>query len=165
MEVQRLKSSSAAVRERQRVEVEGAAGIKRFRINYSGAPAKCCFPGLLSLEARRLWNQRSLSVSNNVSTGAEWGRAPAGQQRPTSVGLLMGLFSPAKPTTPQRLHQNPPWKLGKVNCFCLQHRRLRAVNPNIPAQAQCIFQSNVTSFKPARMLIYWLFSLENVRKL
>lgn len=54
MEVQRLKSSSAAVRERQRVKVEGAAGIKRFRINYSGAPAKCCFPGLLCLEARRL---------------------------------------------------------------------------------------------------------------
>lgn len=54
MEVQRLKSSSAAVRERQRVEVEGAVGIKRFQINYSGAPAKCCFPGLLSLEARRL---------------------------------------------------------------------------------------------------------------
>lgn len=29
-----------------------------------------------------------------MSAGAEWGQAPGGQQRPTSVGLLMGLFSP-----------------------------------------------------------------------
>lgn len=50
--------------------------------------------GLLCPEARRLWNWRSPSVSDNVSAGAEWGRAPGGQQRPTSVGLLMGLFSP-----------------------------------------------------------------------
>lgn len=33
-------------------------------------------------------------MSHNVSAGAEWGRAPGGQRRPTSVGLLMAPFSP-----------------------------------------------------------------------
>lgn len=52
--------------------------------------AKCRLPP-------RLWNRRSQSVSNNASAEAEWRRAPGGQRRPTSVGLLMGLFSPKTP--------------------------------------------------------------------
>lgn len=79
----------------QRAEV--VVGIKRFQINYSGSLTKCRFPGLLCPEAHRLWNSRSPSVSNNVSSGAERGRALGGQQRPTSVVLLMSLFNPAGP--------------------------------------------------------------------
>lgn len=68
--------------------------IKKFGISYSSALAKCRFPrpppprGPSPLKPEKpecLWQ---------CERWAERGQAPGGQRRPTSVGLLMGLFSP-----------------------------------------------------------------------
>lgn len=77
----------------------GGGGLKRFQINFS---AKCKASPATPLPWPRPprlaggpspLKPETLSVCNNVSGGAERGRAPTGQQRPTSVGLLMGPFS------------------------------------------------------------------------
>lgn len=72
----------------------GAEGIKRFQMNYSEGLAKCRFhPPASFWAARRLWNRRGLSVTDNVSARGEWGRPRGGQRRPTGVSLPTGLFN------------------------------------------------------------------------
>lgn len=80
--------------------------IKKFRISYSSALAKCCFPWPPPPRGPSPLKPEKPECLRQCERRAEWGRAPGGQQRPTSVGLLMGLFSP--------LVQNPTALTWKV---------------------------------------------------